>query len=608
MVGEFAILLHLVLCFNTIQADYLIPACNSPIFCHGELLDTIQRLRLFPDSKTFVDMSLRESPDAVLSAFNAIPKPMGEAQARKFVADYFSGPGEEFQSWEPEDLPRLPSFVNRIMDPALRDYAWDLCRIWRDLGRKIKSDVNHHQERYSLVYLPHPFIVPGGRFRETYYWDTYWVIKGLLLCEMTDTVKGMLENFVLMIQKFGLIPNGGRIYYTRRSQPPFFIPMMYDYYKATGNLTFIQNNLQAMETEYKFWMANRSVAINHNDIIHVLNRYASPVNSPRPESYAEDLDTVSGANDTISKRQLHKDIVSAAESGWDFSSRWFSREPGANLTLDTIRTTNILPVDLNSILCMSEHILSEFFNLTGNEEKSKEYASKRLKREQAMDALLWNSNRGIWQDLNIAKKSHRDYFYASNLFPLFASCVSGDTPQKEDSVLRYLQTSGVLHYDGGFPTSLDTTGQQWDFPNGWPPLQHVAIWGMHQSQNKEMKKEAFYLAKKWINNNWIAWNRSRNMYEKYSTIKPGKGGGGGEYKVQEGFGWSNGVILDILNEYGDKLFIDQTLSCKSETDGYCPRPCDNKTSDAPTGPILYSAIYYLIYVVIITLSCYQIYE
>jgi alpha,alpha-trehalase len=82
-----------------------------------------------------------------------------------------------------------------------------------------------------------------------------------------------------------------------------------------------------------------------------------------------------------------------------------------------------------------------------------------------------------------------------------------------------MQTSGILHYAGGFPTSLDTTGQQWDFPNGWPPLQHIAIWGMHQSQNKDMQNEAFYLAKKWINNNWIAWNRSRNMYEKVCIIE-----------------------------------------------------------------------------------------
>ncbi|XP_078323800.1 trehalase-like [Crassostrea virginica] len=551
-----------------IHGQDTIAACDSPIFCQGQLLDTIQKMRLFSDSKTFVDMSLKNSPDVVLSAFNALQKPVSKLQARAFLDAHFSGPGEEFEHWAPEDLPRLPSFLTRISDTALRDFGWDLCRIWKDLGRKIKSDVKSNQDRYSLVYLPHPFIVPGGRFRETYYWDTYWVIKGLLLCEMTETVKGMLENFVLLIQRFGLIPNGGRIYYIRRSQPPLFIPMMYDYYRATGNLSFIREHLSVMETEYDFWMTNRSIAVQKGGVTHLLNRYASPVNTERPESYYEDSETASSAIDPRSKRQLHQDLVSAAESGWDFSSRWFSREQGTNLTLDTIRTTNILPVDLNSILCMNEHILSLFFNMTGNNEKTNEYTTKWLKRQRALRDVLWNPDRGVWQDLDIDKMSHRDYFYASNISPLYASCIGNEVQLTEDSVLDYLQSSGVLRYAGGFPTSLDTTGQQWDFPNGWPPLQHMAIWGMSKSQNQRMKDEAMSLGVKWTMSNWKAWFRSRNMYEKYSTTTPGRGGSGGEYLVQEGFGWSNGVVLELLNRYGDQLSV---------------QPSCDRTSAAHTG-------------------------
>ncbi|XP_062603181.1 LOW QUALITY PROTEIN: trehalase-like [Saccostrea cucullata] len=571
-----------VICITAIRAVDPIYACDSPIFCHGKLLDTVQRLRLFNDSKTFVDMSLRESQDTILAAFDALPKPVTKERARKFVTDHFSGPGEEFQSWEPLDLPRLPSFLSKIKDPLLRDFGWDLCRIWKELGRKIKLDVKLNQDNYSLIYLPNPFIVPGGRFRETYYWDTYWVIKGLLLCEMTDTVKGMLENFALMIQKFGLIPNGARIYYTRRSQPPLFISMMYDYYKATGNLTFIQDNLPYMENEYNFWMTNRSFTIQNGTVNYTLNRYASPVNSPRPESYAEDVDTASNVKDPSSKAKLYQNLVSAAESGWDFSSRWFSRESGANLTLDTIRTTDILPVDLNSILCMSENFLSQFFNLTGNQEKSNEYKSKMLQRQKAIGALLWNPSEGIWQDYDITKNSRRDYFYASNVFPLFANCADGDRKKIEDFVLSYLQKTKVLNFEGGFPTSLDTTGQQWDLPNGWAPLQHIAIWGLSNSQNQQMQVEAYNLAKKWINNNWLAWNRSRNMYEKYSTLIPGKGGSGGEYTVQEGFGWSNGVVLDILNTYGDRLKLDQVPCQTSVGKQNNKQPQSNQRLDPPT--------------------------
>lgn len=551
------VLLHLVLSVGILRGEDTVPACDSPIYCQGDLLDIIQRMRLFNDSKTFVDMSLKQSPEEVLSAFNNLSKPISEAQGRKFVGDHFSGPGDEFQPWKPTDLPRMPAIMNHIKDPLLRGFAWDLCRTWKDLGRKIKSDVKSNPDRYSLVYLPNPFIVPGGRFRETYYWDTYWVVKGLLLCEMTDTVKGMLENFAFMIERFGFIPNGGRVYYSRRSQPPFFIPMMYDYYKATKNLTFVQSHLPAMEAEYAFWMTNRSVSVQRGDVTHILNRYASSVNSPRPESYSEDLKTASSTNNSSARRQLYQNLVSAAESGWDFSSRWFSRDPGTNLTLDTTRTTNILPVDLNSVLCMNEHILSELFNKTGNQEKGKNYSKNWQRRQTAIFNVLWNPTKRVWQDLDIAANSHRDYFYASNILPLFASCTGKNETKTEKSVLTYLQNLGVLQFAGGFPTSLDTTGQQWDLPNGWPPLQHMTIWGMSQSQNQQLKAEAFSLANKTIVSNWIAWNRSRNMYEKYSTNISGEGGSGGEYGVQEGFGWSNGVVLELLSMYGDRLSVSQ---------------------------------------------------
>lgn len=131
-----SVLLHFVLSAGILRGEETVPACDSLIYCQGDLLDTIQRMRLFNDSKTFVDMSLKQSPEVVLSAFNSLSKPISEAQGRKFVSDHFSGPGDEFQPWKPTDLSRMPSIMNRIKDPLLRDFAWDLCRIWKDLGRK----------------------------------------------------------------------------------------------------------------------------------------------------------------------------------------------------------------------------------------------------------------------------------------------------------------------------------------------------------------------------------------------------------------------------------------------------------------------------------------
>ncbi|CAG2197877.1 TREH [Mytilus edulis] len=346
-----------LLCFGyTLCKD--LAACDSQIYCDGPLLHAIQMAKIFPDGKTFVDMSMKENPDVIISAFNNLTN-QSRTTLKNFVSQYFTGPGEELETWAPTDYVKLPLFLNDINDPQLKDFGWDLCRIWKDLGRKVKDDVKLNPDRYSMIYLPKPFIVPGGRFRETFYWDSYWVIKGLLVCEMNTTVKGMMENFVHYVKTFGFIPNGGRTYFSRRSQPPFFIPMMYEYFKATGDREFIRRNLHTLEAEYQFWMKHRTVSVERGGKMHLLNQYQSDVSKPRPESYFEDVKTAEQIN-IADRPKLYSNLVSACESGWDFSSRWFSRDKRENLTLNTIATMDIIPVDLNSILCLNEMILMKF--------------------------------------------------------------------------------------------------------------------------------------------------------------------------------------------------------------------------------------------------------
>jgi alpha,alpha-trehalase len=120
-------------------------------------------------------------------------------------------------------------------------FAQDLNTRWKILCRKIKQEVEDQADRYTLIYLPHPVIVPGGRFREIYYWDSYWIIRGLIQSEMYSTAKGVLANFVHLIRQFGMIPNGGRSYYLNRSQPPMFIQMVREYVNATGDCDFVKS-------------------------------------------------------------------------------------------------------------------------------------------------------------------------------------------------------------------------------------------------------------------------------------------------------------------------------------------------------------------------------
>ncbi|KAJ7990155.1 hypothetical protein DPEC_G00297390 [Dallia pectoralis] len=532
------------------------PPCDSEIYCHGDLLRTIQTAKLFDDDKHFVDMKLRSDPDVVLSAFNNLSRGFPNAVVspsilRDFLSTYFEEPGKEFLPWSPPDWHDKPQFLAGIGDTNLRNWAEKLHHLWKSLGRKISEDVSTHPQRFSLIATPHPVIVPGGRFRELYYWDSYWVINGLLLSEMTDTARGMIENFIHLVNRYGFIPNGGRVYYERRSQPPFLTLMVESYYKTTKDKEFIRTSLPALEKEYRFWMQNRSVKVEVDGRNHVLNRFDVQAGQPRPESFTDDLELSEGLTIDAAGR-LWTELHTGAESGWDFSSRWFVDDQGKNNgTLRDIRTSQLLPTDLNALLCRNERTLAQFYRILGNEVAAARFDVAVSVRLEAIEAVLWNEKQGVWLDYSLVTNTSHPAFYPSNLAPLWASCFS--QASMGPRALQYLQASGGVEFANGVPTSLVDSDQQWDYPNAWPPLQHMLIEGLSSQPSDEAKKLAFNLAQNWIRTNWLAYNKYDAMFEKYSVNGDGKPGGGGEYEVQLGFGWTNGVALQLLAQYGDRL-------------------------------------------------------
>lgn len=151
--------------------------------------------QIYSDSKTFVDMKLKAKPDETLAKFKVFHNETNfnptKEQVKEFVEANFEEPGQEFEAWKPDDWQENPKFVATIKDPKLKEFALGLNHVWLDLGRQMKETVKDHEDLYSIIYVPHPVIVPGGRFREFYYWDSYWIIKGLLLSEMTKVSVGV---------------------------------------------------------------------------------------------------------------------------------------------------------------------------------------------------------------------------------------------------------------------------------------------------------------------------------------------------------------------------------------------------------------------------------
>ncbi|XP_069690503.1 trehalase-like [Periplaneta americana] len=531
-------------------------SCNSPIYCYGDLLKTVQLAELYNDSKTFVDLKQKGNPEETLNKFETLMKNTegmpNKDQVRDFVNDAFEDK-DELLMWTPEDWTEKPAMLQTIADSQFRDWASDINVLWKNLSRKTSKDVLQHPEQYSNIYVPNGFIIPGGRFREFYYWDTYWIVQGLLLSEMYDTTRGMLENFLSMVARYGFVPNGGRVYYLERSQPPMLIPMVDSYLTATNNVTFLKNNIQLLEAEFQFWMVNRTVKVWKNGKEYLLARYRAPSSGPRPESYREDYNIAKQMSDQ-KREDFYINIKSAAESGWDFSSRWFILNGTNEGNLTNIETENIIPVDLNSFLYWNAALLSKFYNSIYDFNKTKYYHDLAEQFKAAVAAVHWCEEQGTWLDYDILNNKSRNYFYPSNLAPLWTKCYNLEEAEYyANKTTEYINDEAILKYLGGIPTSLSTTNQQWDLPNAWPPLQVIVIQGLDYTNDSYAKALAYELAKMWIDSNYKGYQKSRQMFEKYDAIIPGQYGGNGEYEVQQGFGWTNGVILQLLNKYGDRI-------------------------------------------------------
>uniref|UniRef100_A0A096MZ32 Trehalase n=2 Tax=Papio anubis TaxID=9555 RepID=A0A096MZ32_PAPAN len=533
--------------------EALPPPCESEIYCHGELLHQVQMAKLYQDDKQFVDMPLSIAPEQVLQTFTELSRDHNHSipreQLQAFVQEHFQAKGQELQPWTPADWKDSPQFLQKISDAKLRVWAGQLHQLWKKLGKKMKPEVLSHPERFSLIYSEHPFIVPGGRFVEFYYWDSYWVMEGLLLSEMAETVKGMLQNFLDLVKTYGHVPNGGRVYYLQRSQPPLLTLMMDCYLTHTNDTTFLQENIETLALELDFWTKNRTVSVSLEGKNYLLNRYYVPYGGPRPESYSKDTELA----DTLpegDREALWAELKAGAESGWDFSSRWLIGGPNPN-SLSGIRTSKLVPVDLNAFLCQAEELMSKFYSRLGNDSQATKYRTLRAQRLAALNAVLWDEETGAWFDYDLENKKKNQDFYPSNLTPLWAGCFSD--PGVADKALKYLEDSRILTYQYGIPTSLQKTGQQWDFPNAWAPLQDLVIRGLAKAPLPRAQEVAFQLAQNWIRTNFDVYSQKSAMYEKYDISNGGQPGGGGEYEVQEGFGWTNGVVLMLLDRYGDRL-------------------------------------------------------
>lgn len=511
---------------------------------YKELFKDVELSQIFPDSKTFADAVPKFNPDQILIDYRK-QKSQETFSLKQFVEDHFILPG---------------SFNGTYKSDPHASTSEHISELWKVLthaaDKKDTSTLNG-----TLIPLPNTYIVPGGRFREIYYWDSYFTCLGLEEDHRVDLIENIINNFANLIQTLGHIPNGNRTYYLGRSQPPFFGSMVGLLAQIQGPQVLV-NYLPEMEKEYKYWMAGKKdlstkkpkfirgakgklfmVPQENLKVVELapgvfLNRYCDELSIPRSESFRQDFEAVNPAyKDVKDRERAYQNIRSAAESGWDFSSRWFN----GGKDIAHLNTIDLIPVDLNSILYSLELRISQAYYLNMDSLKGKEYEKLALNRKNAMEEYLWNKKEGFYLDYNFRTLKPSPIKTLASIYPLFfeeASLENAKNVAKEIQ-LEFLKP-------GGLTTTLNFSGQQWDAPNGWAPLQYLGIQGF---RNYHLDSLAETIARRWMNLNDRVYKATGKMKEKYNVIDTTLVGGGGEYPNQDGFGWTNGVYRKLESIY-----------------------------------------------------------
>lgn len=486
-----------------------------PSALFGPIFRAVQEQGLYPDSKSFADAVPLRSSEAILAEWAALC-PRAQPDLARFVARNFVLPGKGH-----EGLSGTGAMADHIH------------ALWPVLTRRQDASA----AASSQIALPRPFVVPGGRFRELYYWDAYFTALGLVRSGRHDLVDDMIVNFGSLLDRFGHIPNGTRSYYLSRSHPPLFYLMAGLSRDRSDDSR--RSRLRWMQIEHRFWMEGAEQLGPGCEVRRVvrladgalLNRYWDDLDQPRDESWREDVALADGLPEA-SQRRLWRDLRAAAESGWDFSSRWL----GDGHNLASIRTTRLVPIDLNCLLHGLEQTIADEANALGDEDLARAFATRAQHRAAAIRHHLWNDAGGFFADHDLDQCAVASQLTAATSFALFTGICPSEWASRVSNAVEQLVR------DGGLLTTLNPSGQQWDAPNGWAPLQWIAVAGLRRYGFTDLADQ---IAHRWVAMVDDHYRASGVFLEKYDVERRGPGAGG-EYVSETGFGWTNGVTLELL--------------------------------------------------------------
>jgi alpha,alpha-trehalase len=453
------------------------------------------------------------------------------------------GPGQRSIIYIPanEDIDKVELLLRSQL--SARDFATIELRQLPPHATEIKQP--------GLLYLPHPYVVPGGRFNEMYGWDSYFIQLGLLRAAEVKLAREMTDNFVYEIENYGKILNANRTYYLTRSQPPFLTQMLLGVYRQTQDKAWLQRNVPAIESYHKYWTTGPHLVAETG-----LSRYYDSGAGPAPEVVADERDEHGkthydrvrqyyrthqvtdyelsdyyNRDDDQLTKLFYKADRSMRESGFDPSNRF------GPFNADIL---NYNPVCLNSLLYLMEIQAAEIQQILGHRPASAIWAKRARERRDRMNRLMWDAKDGLYYDYNFKTKSVRRYPFVTTFYPLWAGIATAGQAARIGKNLH------LFERPGGLQTSTTRSGSQWDAPFGWAPMQIIAVaglrrYGYHAPANRISVKFLSLILKEFNEHNVIV--EKYDVERRDSQISSGLKFG---YTSNEiGFGWTNAAFLEL---------------------------------------------------------------
>ncbi|HEY5442760.1 MAG TPA: trehalase family glycosidase, partial [Candidatus Saccharimonadales bacterium] len=269
----------------------------------------------------------------------------------------------------------------------------------------------HPEDDESLLGLPKPYLVPSYRtktgfdYNELYYWDSYFMVQGLLDAKHEELVAGILEDLMSLFKRFKVIPNASRTYLTGRSQPPFLTSFIFDVYQQYDpGKPWLKAAMAIAQREYEtVWMGVKKP--NERQVFKGLSRHYDI-------NYLHDL--------------------AEAESGWDMTPR-FDR-----------RALNFLPVDLNALLFKYETDFARAARIFDDKREAARWDDAAAQRKDTMNKLMWDRLHGMYYDYNYVKGKRGNVSSLAAYYPMWAGMVDEKQAAALVRSLRRFEHKGGL--------------------------------------------------------------------------------------------------------------------------------------------------------------------